>query len=208
LATFLRTRLEKQSEINYETLSVLREFDLKEIVLSNPETVLIPIFDRIGYLDYCAELIAHDKIYSPIFSYEYYAKSFIDNILTPGFDIYGIPKVSNSQRFIYNNQGLPTKEKVDETYHSDEFTFYGESYVLYGKWFSLIPIFFIAFLFKRIYVKLNDKNIFHLCVKRSIILMIFYYFMNSYGLDWVTALTIGFVSTYFLFRWAFKFRII
>lgn len=208
LATFLRPRLEKKSQINYETLSVLNEFDLKEITPSNAEVLLIPIFDRIGYLDYAAELIAHDKIYSPIFSYEYYAKSFIDNILTPGFDIFGIPKVSNSQRFIYNNEGQPTKARVDEAYQSDEFTFYGESYVLYGKWFSLIPIFFIAFLFKRIYVKINDKNIFHLSIKRSIILMIFYYLMNSYGLDWVAALTIGFISTYFLFRWAFQFRII
>ena len=208
LATFLRPRLEKKSQINYETLSVLKEFDLKENFQNNSEILLSPIFDRAGYLDYGAELIAHDKLYSPIFSYVYYAKSFIDNILTPGFDIFGVPKVSNSQRFIYYNEGQPTKAKVDEAYQSDEFTFYGESYMLYGKWFSLIPIFFIAFLFKRVYVKLKDKNTFHLSVKRTIVLMIFYYLMNSYGLDWVSALAIGFFCTYFLFRWAFQFLII
>jgi hypothetical protein len=205
LSTFLRPRLEKRANLGVETISVLKEFDLKETITNNSELVLSPIFDRLGYLDYGAELIAHKKVYDPIFTLKYYGMSFIDNILTPGFDVFDIPKISNSQKFLYNNEGNPTKSKVDEAYQSDEFTLYGEFYVVFGEWFSLIAIFLLAFSLKRIYVKLSGKNIFELCIKRSIVLMVFYYFIQSYGIDWIASITLGFIVTYFMFKRFFVF---
>lgn len=207
VSTFLRPKLEKRENVNTETISVLKEFNFIETFTKNSEYVLSPIFDRIGYLDFAAELIAHKKIYDPIFTLKYYGKSFLDNIITPGFDVFNTPKITNSQRFIYNNDGIPQKSKVDESYHSDEFTIYGEFYMVFGEWFSLIAMFLFAFLFKRIYVKLSGNNIFEICVKRSIILMVFYYFIQSYGIDWIAALTLGFIVTYFLFKRFFNFRI-
>ena len=206
ISTYLRPRLEERSKVNNETIEVLKEFDLKETFKNNSEIILSPIFDRIGYLDYGAELIAHKEIYDPIFTYKYYTMSFIDNIFTPGFDIFNIPKISNSQKFVYNNEGTPMKSKVSEAYQSDEFTLYGEFYIAFGKWFSLIPIFLLAFFLKRVYVKLAGKNIFELCIKRSIVLMIFFYFIQSYGIDWIASISLGFIVTYFTFKSFFKFE--
>ena len=205
VSTFLRPRLEKRENVGAETINVLKEFDLKETITNNSELVLSPIFDRIGYLDYGAELIAHKEVYDPIFTFKYYGMSFVDNILTPGFDVFNTPKISNSQKFMYNSEGTPTKSKVDEAYQSDEFTIYGEFYVAFGKWFSLIAMFFLAFFLKRIYVKLSGKNIFELCIKRSIVLMVFYYFIQSYGIDWIASITLGFIVTFFIFKRFFVF---
>jgi hypothetical protein len=205
ITTFLRPRLEKRSNVNSETLTVLKEFDFKEALLNNSEFVLTPIFDRIGYLDYGAELVANQEKYKPIFTYKYYFMSIVDNILTPGFDVFNTPKISNAQKFIYNDEGTPMKSKVDEAYQSDEYTMYGEFYLVFGKWFSLVAMFFLAFFLKRVYVKISGKSVFDISVKRSIILMIFYYFIQSYGMDWIAALALGFYVTYYLFRKVFQF---
>jgi hypothetical protein len=207
ITTFLRPRLEKRSNINTETISVLKEFSFQETINSNSEIILSPVFDRIGYLDYAAELIAHENEYKTIFTTQYYLKSVIDNILTPGFDIFDIPKLSNSQKFIYNREGSPMKSKVDEAYQSDEFTLYGEFYMLFGKWFSLFFMFFLAFIFKRIYINIKGKTIFETVVIRSIILMIFFYFIQSFGLDWIASISLGFVITFLLFKRFFKFTL-
>ena len=205
VSTYLRPRLENRAKVGAETINVLKEFELKETILNNSELVFSDVFNRIGYLDFGAELIAHKQVYEPIFTFKYYGMSFVDNIFTPGFDVFDTPKISNAQKFIYSSEGTPKKSKVDEAYQSDEFTIYGEFYIAFGKWVSLIFMFLLAFLLKRIYVKLSGKNLFELCIKRSIVLMVFYYFIQSYGIDWIASITLGFVVTFFIFKRFFVF---
>jgi len=206
LATYLRPRMENRGVISSETINTIKEFDLQETFHDNNKLILAPIFDRIGFLDYGAEIISNNDKYSSVFNLSYYGKSIIDNILTPGFDIFNIPLAANALTFIYNDLGSPQKSKEIDSYQSDEFTVYGEAYVLFGKWFSIIPIFLISFAFKRLYVKIRDKNEFRFYVKRAFILYTFYILLNSYGLDWILFGTVGIVFTYIVFKYFFMFR--
>jgi len=207
VATFLRPRLqEKRAVIGYETFEVMGEFNILQTIQEDAHFVLAPIFDRIGFLDYTAETIANSNKYYTILNLSYFPRSIIDNVLTPGFDIFDVPLESNAERFIYeSNSGPPLKSKVAEAYQSDQFTFYGEFYVMFGKWFSLVLIFFIGFIVKRIYLKIDDKYEYFCFMKRSIVLAVFYELLNSFGIDWLMLDILGFVFTYKIFKIFFNF---
>ncbi len=206
VSTFLRPRLENREKIGQETFEVLKEFDVKEIVIEGSDLVLAGVFDRIGFLDYCAETISNSDKYSGIFNPLFYFKSIVDNILTPGFMVFDTPKASNATTFVYNQRGTPSLSLVDEAYQSDQFTLYGEFYALFGKWFSLIPIFLTGFLFKRVYLNLDQNNIYLFFLKRAIILFVFYNTLNSFGLDWILSDIVGIFFTYKLFKSFFRFK--
>ncbi|OAZ03093.1 hypothetical protein FLB_23390 [Flavobacterium succinicans] len=206
VSTFLRPRLENRGNVGNETFEVLKEFDIKEAATEGSDLVLIGVFDRIGFLDYCAETMTNSDKYSGIFNPWFYFKSIVDNILTPGFTIFDTPRVSNATTFVYNERGAPSLSKVSEAYQSDEFTLYGEFYALFGKWFSLIPIFFLGFFFKRIYLNLSQENIYLFYLKRAIILFVFYGTLNSFGLDWILLDVIAIFFTYQIFKGFFKFE--
>jgi hypothetical protein len=206
VSTFLRPRLENRGNIGGETFEVLKEFDIADTITDGSDLVLKQVFDRIGFLDYCAETISNTDKYSGIFNPWYYFKSIVDNILTPGFTVFDTPRTSNAIVFVYNEKGAPSLSKVHEAYQSDEFTLYGEFYALFGKWFSLIPIFFLGFFFKRIYLNLNQNNIYQFYLKRAIILFVFYSTLNSFGLDWILLDVVAIFFTYNIFKRFFKFR--
>lgn len=206
ISTFLRPRLENRGAIGNETFEVLKEFDIKESATEGSDLVLMGVFDRIGFLDYCAETMSNADQYSGIFNPWFYFRSIVDNVFTPGFTVFDTPRVSNSTTFVYNERGEPSLSKVDEAYQSDEFTLYGEFYALFGKWFSLIPIFFLGFSFKRIYLNLNSENIYLFYLKRAIVLFVFYSTLNSFGLDWILLDVIAIFFTYTIFKGFFKFK--
>lgn len=206
LTTYLRPRLENRTKISTDTFEVLKEFDIRELVIERSDLVLAGVFDRIGFLDYCAETIANSDRYSGVFNLTYYFKSIVDNILTPGFTVFDTPRVANAINFVYNERGSPSLAKVDEAYQSDEFTMYGEFYSLFGKWFSLIPIFFTGFFCKRIYLNLKPDNIYLFFLKRAIILYLFYSLLNSFGLDWLLLDATAIFFTYQIFKSFFKFK--
>lgn len=206
LSTFLRPRLEDRGSVGNETFEVLKEFDVKETVTDGSDLVLKSVFDRIGFLDYCAETMSNSDKYSGIFNPWFYFKSIVDNILTPGFTIFDTPRVANATTFVYNDRGTPSLSLVGEAYQSDEFTLYGEFYALFGKWFSLIPIFFVGFLFKRLYLNLNQNNIYLFYLKRAIVLFVFYSTLNSFGLDWIMLDVVAIFFTYSIFKGFFKFK--
>ena len=206
IATFIRPRLEDRSQVGTETFEVIKEFDFVGTLKDDAAFVLGPVFDRIGFLDYCAEIMSNADKYEEIFNPKYYVKSIIDNVISPGFDVFDVPRTSNALKFIYNNEGTPKKSQVDkEGYQSDEFTLYGELYALSGKWFALIPVFFIGFFSKRLYVKVKDTNKYRFFLKRSFILATYYGLLNSFGLDWVALDILGIVFTYYIFKRFFKF---
>jgi hypothetical protein len=169
------------------------------------DIVLPPIFDRAGYFDYSAEIIAHADVYKDVFSLSTYAKSIIDNLLTPGFDVYDQPKVSNTLMFVYADMGKPSKEETSDYYQSDQFGIYGELYAVFG--YASLPLFFlIAFLLKRFYVRLAGGNPFILTLKRIVILSIFVKVVNSYGMDWTIIEMVPFVVAIYLYRFFFRSR--
>jgi hypothetical protein len=206
VTTYLRPRLENRAEIGNETFQVLKEFDLHEVVVEGSDLVLAEVSDRIGFLDYCAETISNSDKYSSIFNLKYYFESIVDNVLTPGFTVFDTPRVANATNFIYNEKGTPSLARVAEAYQSDEFTMYGEFYALFGGWFSLIPIFFTGYFFKKIYFNVKQNNIYTYYLKRAIILYVFYSLLNSFGLDWMLLDIISIFFTFMIFKSFFKFK--
>ena len=55
--------------------------------------------ERIGFLDFSLDMIANAASYSTIINLKYYLKSIVDNILTPGFDIYDVPSATHALDF-------------------------------------------------------------------------------------------------------------
>ena len=172
---------------------------------SNLDVLLAPMFARAGYFDFSAELIANHQRYRSVINIPAYERSIIDNLLTPGFDVFDQPKVSNSLHFVYEELGTPSKKLVDEEYQSDQFGLYGELYTLFT-WGS-IPIFFIlAFLLKRIYLRLKGTNPFDLAIKRIVVLYTFGILINSYGLDWVVIEVVPILVAIVVYKAFFKTR--
>lgn len=162
------------------------------------DTLLPPIFGRVGFFDFSAELIAHSDRYATVVNVPSYAESIVDNILTPGFDLFDQPKISNALQFVYEGLGRPSKKLVSGNYQSDQLGVYGEYYVLFK--YASIPFFFLtAFFIKRIYVRLKGPNPFRLAVKRTFVLVSFWTIINSYGIDWTIMNIVPMVAALFLY---------
>jgi hypothetical protein len=172
---------------------------------SDLRILLPPIFNRAGFFDYSAEIIANKDRYESAFNLGTYAKSIIDNLLTPGFDVYDQPKISNALQFIYDDLGTPSKEQLTEDYQSDQFGVYGEFFALFG-WASLPLFFLVAFFLKRIYVRLKSESPFALAMKRVLVLSVFVKILDSYGMDWTIIETVPFAAALYLYRFFFRSR--
>ncbi len=168
-------------------------------------TPLGAIFDRVGFFDFSAEIIAHADRYASVLNAESYGKSIIDNVLSPGFDLFDQPKISNALQFKYRDEGKPLKTASIDSYQSDQIGLYGEYYALFG--FGALPLFFLtAFVFKKIYVSVKDGPPFRQAMKRILILVIFGSAINSYGLDWLCLDIISMSASLYLFSSRFKVR--
>jgi hypothetical protein len=163
------------------------------------------VLSRAGFFDYAAEVIAHREQYRSAINLSSYAKSIVDNILTPGFDVYDQPKISNALHFIYGEMGQPSKERSSEDYQSDQLGVYGEFYALFG--FACLPVLVVgAYLLKRSYAKLRSANPFVLMMKRIVVLFVFERMVDSYGVDWTMVETIALVTAIFIYTNLFRVR--
>ena len=139
---------------------------------------------RAGFFDYAADRIANREQYATVVNVPAYLRSVVDNLLTPGFDLFDQPKISNSLIFVYWAQGRPSKITTDAAYSSDQLCLYGELYILFG--YASLPLFFvIAFALKRTYLVLRADQPFRLAIMRVVVLTVFELVINSFGLDWV-----------------------
>ena len=157
------------------------------------------VADRIGYLDYATDLISNKKKYELIFNFKFYLKSIIDN-LTPGFDIYNIPQISQSIQFIYYNLGYPSKSFLAvTTYHTDELTFYGEIFNLTG-YYSFIVAFLVGVFFQYLYncTHFSRENLSNFIAK-VFLLYTFYLLLASFGLDSFIYQTTYIALVFFIF---------
>lgn len=169
-------------------------------------SALTLIFDRIGYLTYAADIVSNHAIYSHFINFNYYLKSIIDNCFTPGFEIFNAPKAANSIRYLYLNLPDPTIQDVIDTYTSDMFTVYGEYYNLFGGYFSLIPLFFISYLFKTIYLCIYSSNIYKYYLYRALVLLFFHNWLTSFGFDWMIKEIISISIPVIIWSYLFKTR--
>jgi hypothetical protein len=163
------------------------------------ESGLPIILSRVGFFDYAAEVMAHREEYAGVVNLGAYARSITDNLLTPGFDLFDQPKLSNSLRFAYEDLGRPSKVVSAEEYQSDQFCVYGELFLLFG-WWSL-PLFFVIGAFThRVYCAVTDRDPFMRTIKRVIVITLFIELLNSFGMDWVIMDTVPFVLSMYLYR--------
>jgi hypothetical protein len=178
------------------TLSEDRDLDI----------ILPPIFSRGGFFDFAAELIAHRDEYSSIFTLSTYYKSIVDNLLTPGFDVYDQPKIGNALEFVYQAMGDPSKEVAEEFYQSDQLEIYGEYYALYA--YASLPLFFLtAWLVKRTYARLHAKTPYMLTMKRVVVLFIWVETINSFGLDWLAGEVVPVIGGILIWRYFFASKL-
>ncbi|MDF1683525.1 MAG: hypothetical protein P1U36_02600 [Legionellaceae bacterium] len=160
-------------------------------------------FSRMGYFDFSAEIIANSEHYARVFNVRTYFKSIVDNILSPGFDVFDQPKISSSLKYVYRNLGEFSKEKDKEQGHTDHFGLYGEMYALFG-FLSLPLLFLLAYGLKKMYCFEQIKNPTRSALMRVLILMMFHRLMNSFGLDWVLLkMVILFISFELIYRLSF-----
>jgi hypothetical protein len=175
------------------------------LVNQGVDIVLPPVLARAGFFDFSAEIIAHRDKYSTIINLPAYGRSIVDNLLTPGFDIFDQPKMSNALRFVYMGSGPPSKAVAAEVYHSDQIGLYGEFYTLFA-WASLPLFFLVPYLIKRIYVRLRGPNPFLLAMKRVATLLVFVKLVDSFGVDWIIVEMVPFVLGIALYSIFFSSR--
>jgi hypothetical protein len=209
ISTFNRVHKEGASSIDVsEAIELSGEASAQLGANAEWEIVLPPIFDRAAYFDFSAEIMAHADVYKDVFNLSTYAKSIIDNLLTPGFDVYDQPKLSNALVFVYSDWGAPSKAMIEgapQFYHSDQFGIYGELYAVFG--YASLPLFFlVAFGLKRLYVRLGSANPFALTMMRLIVLSAFVKIVDSYGMDWTIIEMVPFVVAIYLYKFFFRSR--
>ena len=150
----------------------------------NLKIVLRPMFDRVGYLDMAADMIANSDKYNVVIDPIYYTKSVIDNVLTPGYDVFDVPRAANNTVSIYNNIPLLNKSMVDNYYQSDMFTIFGEFYVLFKGYFAVFACFLMGFFSKLLFEAINFSNMMWHYSFRAIFFKLYVLSLWSFGLDW------------------------
>lgn len=160
----------------------------REMLADNPKTDFFigQAVSRAGYFDFSAEIIANSDHYAGTFTVGNYFKSIVDNLLTPGFEVFDQPKLSNSLKYAYSNS-LGDASKSNETdgvYHTDHFGLYGEMYGLFN-YASLLVVYFIAYMLKSAFRYKGRLSPRVIALNRVFILWIFFQWMNSFGLDWI-----------------------
>jgi hypothetical protein len=102
-------------------------------------------------------------------------------------------------RFVYQGLGAPSKEwVVADNYQSDQLGIYGEFYGLFG--YGCLPLLFlVAFAFKCAYVRLTDRTPFNLAMKRAIVLFVFVWTIDSFGVDWTILEALPLVVAMFIY---------
>lgn len=164
------------------------------------EVVIGNVLARAGFLDFSVEAIAHREEYSTVVNLPAYARSLVDNVLTPGFDLFDQPKIANSLLFVYRGWGAPSKRSVDTVggYQSDQIGLYGELYILLG--FASLPVFLLfGWGVKRFYSSLRGRNPYLLAMARVMVLSFFVRTIDSFGFDWTVGEMVPLVVATFLY---------
>lgn len=165
--------------------------------------VVSPVFDRIGFIDYTTEMMVSKERFKSFVNVGFEFKSIVDNALSPGFDLFDAPKISN---MIDNSYNLSSSKVISKTanssedYHSDELTAFGESYVLFGFIGGILFMFIAGILFRNVWNKADKKKNEQGLFQKAICLYLFEVFLSSYGYDWLVLNLICFLLTMIIFN--------
>jgi len=157
------------------------------------------MYYRLGFLDFSTELIANRQKFAELINGSYYAKSIVDNVLTPGFNVFDTPKASNCLTYVRNGQPIPGKDHLEKFYHTDQMGIYGEYYVFFNGYLALAAFFFLALIYQFIYDHLNAGNDLLTCIYKAVLINVFYIWLNSFGMDWFIFDLITIVITTLIF---------
>ena len=200
LSTSLRSNKISESTPFYERLMIIVD-QLKQTNFENVQSnnvVTRNVIDRIIYLDYTIDMLKNYDHYVDVINVSSGLKSAIDG-LTPGFDLFDAPKLSNALSSVYYSDLDRLKRVNNSGYQSDQFNIYGEFYVLFGAWFSLPFFCFFSYLASSFYRKLRYTSYFRLCVWKSFYMITFASFLTSFGFDWCCVYAImNFISIKFI----------
>ena len=205
-ATFIRETNSRELSV-YEKVQLVSELgDQFDNKVDNKEEavkyMLSPIFDRVGFYDFATEIIVKADVYSPTIDVSLLLKSIADNVLSPFFDCFDTPRLANSFLFTYRNIGTPSLKGIQSgavSYQSDQLTMFGEFFLLFGNWFSLILYFPLGVLLKRFYAYFcNSPSVFSY-FKSTLFLYLFYLWINSFGMDWLMFDALSAVISYLFF---------
>lgn len=168
--------------------------------------LIAPAFDRLGYFDYSLETINNKDELGQYIKPINYVKSIIDNLLTPGFNIYDMPRMSFIPDKLSSLGTTPSYKDMDLTddYMSSQFSIYGESYLLFGIYGSFLFYFIVCLCYKRLYLKYKDDYTIFGRWAITIILYTFYVAQRSYGYDWWFIELFGLVINYYIFSYIVK----
>jgi hypothetical protein len=205
--TYLRQHGGHRPNITYsERIDLLKE---GITTLGKGAYTLPLVFARTGYLDWAVDKVANAARYKIFLNPVYCFKSIIDNGLSPGFNVFDVPGVSSAVRFVYlhiDGIEFPTIEDSEQRGAcSDMLTAYGEFYVLFGWYPALFFFFMFSYAFKRVYLSFRSRNVLFLYLCRSSTLLVFYVFLNSFGLDGLLRKTIFIIINLFALNALFMF---
>jgi len=194
----LKRQLGITANVSVEQLYAAKESEIFDF--DNIEHLLVNIYYRLGYLNWSADLIANTEKFATIINSQYYFKSIIDNVLSPGFDVFNTRKASLALSYVNTGQNIPDDvHEVSQSYLSSQMGIYGEYYVLFYGYPALVVFFFLAFMIQRIYVNFKSKNNFRYYLYTAVMLNLFYLHLNSYGIDWFAMDVVTSIITVFLF---------
>lgn len=167
------------------------------------KVVVSPVFDRIGFIDYTTEMMVSKEKFKSFINIGFEFKSIVDNALSPGFDLFDAPKISNMIDNSYNLSSSKVTSKTAnslEDYHSDELTAFGESYVLFGFIGGIIFILIAGIVFRNVWIRADKKTNEQGLFQKAICLYLFEIFLSSYGYDWLVLNIICFLLTLIIFN--------
>ncbi|OPZ94917.1 MAG: hypothetical protein BWY74_00176 [Firmicutes bacterium ADurb.Bin419] len=201
-ATLTRSLGEKAASVSdaKEITSVLSaQSDGKDISI-----VLAPVFDRIAFFDFTVEMVQNREYLRQYIRPIYYVESVVDNLLTPGFNVFDMPRASYIVDKCYYIKGKPSIEKynLNDTsyYHSDCLTWFGEAYLLFGMVLVLPVILLVGIIIRNKYYDELHKSGITSTWKRIVILYVTYTLLYSYGLDWLFIDIVGLIINYYIFK--------
>lgn len=159
---------------------------INDITRQETSQIFEQIYTRAGFLDFSVEIF-NNPDYGKIVNMGYYFRSLVDT-LTPGFDVFNVPLAALNMKGIHALGGqFLNRQDAEKMYHSDQMNVFGESYILFHGYWSLIFVVFFSFCFKSIYVILRSytRKSHFAYYWMTITLLYFYQWINSFGLDWL-----------------------
>lgn len=192
--------------ISVETMTLTEQ---KEIVTTVVERmsgedfnkVLEPVFGRIGYLDFTTELVVNRDHLKHYLTLENYFKSIVDNLLSPGFTVFDMPRMSCVVAPCYDQPGTPSITKYDlvNHYYSAGLSLFGEAYLLFSI-FSVPFVWVLGRFLRNKYRKYCTNDNIPSLWMRVILLYVLFELLYSYGFDWVLIDVVSLLINYFIFK--------